>query len=80
LPQQSHFCARRNSFGDLTSDPDMGDSSKFARRSEARSTWSGGKQNLPALNSVEPTLIKKPHQQLKRSLGLKKFGKMFIGK
>ena len=58
---------------DLNEDPDLGDSSRFTRRSKIRSTWSAGR-NTPAHNTVADDANKK---ELKL---FQKIGKLFTGK
>ena len=67
--------------GDNGDDPDLGDSSGFTRSSLARSTWSEGK-GTNAAEDKKATGSQHPHQVplQRRTLGLKKFGKLFIGK
>ena len=59
-------------------DPDLGDSSRFARHSAVRSTWSAGRNIHQKLDEVS----KKEKQQQKRSTGhaFRKIGKLFSGK
>jgi hypothetical protein len=59
-------------------DPDLGDSSRFARHSAVRSTWSAGRNIHQKLDEVS----KREKQQQKRSTGhaFRKIGKLFSGK
>ena len=75
------FCYSNDALLDLeddSMDPDLGDSSRFARHSAVRSTWSAGRNIHQKLDEVS----KKEKQQQKRSTGhaFRKIGKLFSGK
>ena len=73
VPKNAGAVTKRGSLSDLNEDPDLGDSSRFTRRSKIRSTWSAGR-NTPAHNTVADDANKK---ELKL---FQKIGKLFTGK
>ena len=61
---------KRGSLNDLNEDPDLGDSSRFTRRSKIRSTWSAGRRGSDTEGAAN-----------KKELKLfQKIGKLFSGK
>ena len=71
--------ARRGSLNDIQGpDLDLGDSSRFTRRSLARSTWSGGRRNVGGVLVIDDSnTARSKKAEQKKSPSLWKFGKLF---